>query len=286
MVDTSTFIGDAGTFPTDDTVDYSLHYHRLYGIAGEDDLSTDAVGKVYLDGGDGNDLLYAYWDAAASFGDFYGGSGNDWLQGGATNTGDHLYGGAGDDFIEQNFKHPTTSPDYIEGGEGRDALYGAGGNDTIYGGDGDDSGGPITVAPAGYAQTATPGLFGGAGNDFLDGGRGRDLLNGGPGTDTLHGGPDNDIFQFDDGDTVKGASRDIILDFKRGDRIDVHLIDAKPGGFDNPFKFIGKKGFHDKAGELRFKGGKLAGDLDGDGKADIEIKVLDVHNLKDADLIL
>jgi len=46
---------------------------------------------------------------------------------------------------------------------------------------------------------------------------------------------------------------DRVDDFKRGqDRIDLSGIDAKSGGGNQAFKFIGKQGFHDEKGELRF----------------------------------
>ncbi len=132
-----------------------------------------------------------------------------------------------------------------------------------------------------------PGLFGGDGNDFLVGGRGDDRINGGLGFDTYVGGQGNDIFEFDAAaESPKGALRDVILDFRKGDRIDVASIDAKTGGGDDLFDFIGKKGFHDKAGELRFKGQKLQGDTDGNGSADFEVKLDGITKLKDADIIL
>ena len=168
-------------------------------------------------------------------------------------------------------------------------MRGQTGDDTIFGGDGDESGPDIAAGGVFGNVTVAPGLFGGAGNDYLDGGRGNDFLQGGLGLDTYFGGPGNDIFDFDaTTESPKGALRDIILDFKRGqDRIDVSGIDAKTGGVDDPFKFIGKKGFHDKAGELRFKGQKLQGDIDGNGSADFEVKVDGITKLKgDVDIIL
>ena len=45
------------------------------------------------------------------------------------------------------------------------------------------------------------------------------------------------------------------------------------------FKFIGKKGFHEKAGELHYKGGKVEADVNGDGKADWQVFVDDKPKL-------
>ena len=192
-----TFIGDAGVGITiDDLMPAGSGFTKLYGIAGNDDLGTDVPGHVYLDGGAGDDLTYTLWAPAVSSGDFYGGSGNDRIEGGASATGDLIYGGGGDDWINQNPTGPGGS-DYIEGGQGRDGLYGAGGND---------------------------------------------------------------IFDFNSAqESAKGSLRDLILDFKKGDRIDLSDI---AGGLD----FIGKKGFHREAGEIRLKKGIVQADFDGNGK--------------------
>ena len=57
---------------------------------------------------------------------------------------------------------------------------------------------------------------------------------GGLGFDTHVGGPGNDIFEFNStAESPKGSLRDLILDFKKGDRIDVSGIDAKDGGGDD-----------------------------------------------------
>jgi hypothetical protein len=63
----------------------------------------------------------------------------------------------------------------------------------------------------------------------------------------------NDKFVFaamtESGKTL--AKADVILDFLPGkDKIDVHSIDAKPGGPDNHFDFIGTAAFS-KAGQIR-----------------------------------
>lgn len=263
-----TFIGDAFSVPTDDTqLDFSagFGFTRLYGIGGDDSLATSIAGLAYLEGGGGDDYLAVGWEAGVTTAEMYGGSGNDWLQGGATNTGDTLYGGSGDDFVDQN-DEGVGGDDYIDGGQGRDSLNGQEGDDTILGGEGDDSGPSITVGAAPDAvTTALPGLFGGDGDDYLDGGRGNDLLVGGLGFDTQVGGPGNDIFDFNSAqESAKGSLRDLILDFKKGDRIDLSDI---AGGLD----FIGKKGFHGEAGEIRFKKGIVQADFDGNGKAEFEI---------------
>ena len=107
-------------------------------------------------------------------GDFYGGPGNDFIQGGTT----------GDDY-SRAVRETTTwreatltvppAPTSSMAAPGRDSLHGYDENDVIYGGDDDDLGTAITVA---LDVTADPGLFGYAGDDYLDGGRGNDLLDG------------------------------------------------------------------------------------------------------------
>ncbi|MGH6736814.1 MAG: calcium-binding protein [Methyloceanibacter sp.] len=147
-------------------------------------------------------------------------------------------------------------------GFGNDLFNGAGGTSgKVFGFDGNDT------------------LIGGSGNDVLDGGAGMDTIRGGLGKDQLYGGADRDFFDFDSiKDSVKGGKRDVIHDFERGtDDIDLRTIDAKTGGGNQAFKFIGKQDFHDRKGELRYedKGNKVIvqGDVNGDGKADFEILV-------------
>jgi serralysin len=48
---------------------------------------------------------------------------------------------------------------------------------------------------------------------------------------------------------------------------------ANPGN--DRFDFIGRQGFHGGGGELRFAGGVLRGDVNGDRRADFEIRIID-----------
>ena len=98
-----------------------------------------------------------------------------------------------------------------------------------------------------------------AGNDYLNGGSGDDILHGGGGVDNMFGGGGADTLVFLslaelDGDRVGDFDR------RENDIINVSPIDAKPGGSDNEFKFIGDDSsprrarslFNDKNGKLKF----------------------------------
>lgn len=116
--------------------------------------------------------------------------------------------------------------------------------------------------------------------NVLKGGEAIDYITGGKGADRLTGGKDADVFIFRKGDSGKTKkSADLITDFsaKQGDRVDLHLWDADTAtkGVQD-FDFIGKQKFSREAGELRYQkhGAEtlLAGDTDGDGKADFMIR--------------
>ena len=78
-------------------------------------------------------------------------------------------------------------------------VSGTSGSDTLFGGAGTDR------------------LIGGAGNDRLSGGAGNDVLIGGKGDDIVQGGSGQDRFLYDE----RGLGVDVILDFTKGDKIDL-----------------------------------------------------------------
>ncbi|MFT3974663.1 MAG: DUF4082 domain-containing protein [Amaricoccus sp.] len=149
-------------------------------------------------------------------------------------------------------------------------LHGTANADILRGGDGDDR------------------LVGAGGNDHLFGEGGNDVLRGGPGKDILVGGADADTFVFGKA-TVGGTGVDTIRDFSHaeGDLIDLSEIDANAGrAGDQAFHLIGSHAFSGDAGELRYAGGELHGDVDGDGIADFSIAVAGVTKLVAADFLL
>ncbi|MBS7791698.1 hypothetical protein KTR66_16965 [Roseococcus sp. SDR] len=239
-----------------------------------------------LDGGDGADRLYGMAGADT----LIGGEGADALVGGL--GADSLVGGAGDDtyhvddagdvVVEQaggGYDRVVATLDHVLGAEvewlslvgladldgtgngGANRLDGNAGANRLDGADGNDV------------------LYGNGGADTLLGGGGADVLIGGAGSDDLTGGADADRFIFR---TAMDADGDVILDFDAAetDLIDLRTIDANANLAGNQaFAFIGAAGFGGAAGQLRFAGGLLQGDVTGDGAADFEIGLTGVLGL-------
>ena len=245
-----------------------------------------------------------------------GTTGDDTLSGG--NGNDTLIGGEGDDILNGG-----NGNDSLNGGNGNDILNGGDGQDTMNGGDGDDifivddAGDVITdtsgtdqvqtiisfTLPEGFENLQFTGLQsgllgqgnsgnntmqnndaggelqGGVGNDRFEDGAGRDVFVGGEGADTF------DFSQLQNGVLRLGE----VLDFSvaRGDKLDVSKIDANSqlAGNQN-FSFVGEQDFSGVAGELRFSQRLLQGDINGDGVADFEIKLVGVLELKQDDILL
>jgi hypothetical protein len=64
-------------------------------------------------------------------------------------------------------------------------------------------------------------------------------------------------------------------------------IDAiKSSSADNAFDYIGSAAFSGTAGELRYSGGIIRGDVNGDGRADFSIEVENTASLRSSDFIL
>jgi serralysin len=218
----------------------------------------------------------------------YGRGGNDVLVGGA--GGDYLSGGSGVDhasyanaaagvlasLASRSMNQGDAAGDRYSsiesliGSAFADGLFGNSGANTIKGGGGDDR------------------LSGQSGNDVLSGRTGNDTLVGSSGKDVLSGGGGADTFVFASVSHSRGSYIDTIKDFGRGsDHIDLRSIDAntKIGG-NQAFSFIGKSGFSGKAGQLKFTGGVVSGDVNGDRVTDFQIKVAGLSTLSKGDFYL
>ncbi len=227
-----------------------------YTIAADVEIVTNTSGgavSVTL-----NDLANTYGGGAAADTAF-GQAGND-----------ILYGRGGDDLLLGG-----DDIDRLFGDVGQDSLNGQAGNDLLYGGgDGDQ-------------------LVGGSGNDTLYGEAGSDSIDGGSGVDQLYGGAGGDVFTFNNGDSgATLATADFIRDYSRaqGDFIALQRIDAIAGGGNDAFSFIGTSAFSNVAGQLRYEvvGGetRVLGDIDGNGVADVMIRIIGGHTLTTADFTL
>lgn len=157
--------------------------------------------------------------------------------------------------------------DDLRGTSGNDDLRGVSGNDNLVGRTGNDT------------------LYGGNGNDDLIGSTGRDLLVGGAGSDR---------FVYERVSDSTYSRTDTISDFQhRRDIIDLRAIDANElRSGNNTFRFIGDDGFHDRAGELRVATARsgeftvIQGDVNGDGIADIVVRLTGAVTVTASDLLL
>lgn len=242
------------------------YYDKVYGGSGDDWFEVLTLQSDYYGGDDDDTFLSAGYDNY-----FSGGSGNDTLSyelqddsdlegRGVLVDLDSKYAKVGSNketFASIENAIGTGFADTLRGNSGANDLEGGSGNDILSGRSGNDY------------------LYGGSGSDELLGGNGNDDLVGGRGSDFLDGGTGSDHFIFDSiKDSVVGSSRDVIEDFYRSekDKIDVSNIDANINRSGNQsFTFIGNQSFHDKAGELRYSGHIISGDVDGDGRADFQI---------------
>ena len=259
-----------------------------------DNALTGGGGADTLLGNDGDDALYA------GDGDdtVDGGAGNDLIVGGNGAGNDVYRGGAGTDAIRYtsatagiavNLATGTAQPAQA----GRDAGIGRDRLSAIEAVTGGNFGDRLTGDRGANRLEGMGGndlLSGGAGKDSLIGGLGADRLSGGTGADRLSGGAGADIFVFRsaaESGTGRG-SQDRITDFVRGaDLIDLSGIDAQEGTrSDEAFTFIGNGAFGRTAGELRFAGGILSADTDGNGRADFQIAVQGLMRLAADDFIL
>jgi Ca2+-binding RTX toxin-like protein len=246
----------------------------MTGGIGSDTYYVDSLGDTTVENaGEGQDLVVSSigWTLGANLENLtltgtasIDGTGNDLVNTIVGNSGDnHLNGLGGNDTL-----NGAAGNDTLDGGLANDSLSGGDGNDTLLGGQGTDT------------------LNGGVGSDWLEGGAARDILTGGTGADQ---------FVFRDGDFGNSqATADKITDFSSvdGDKINLQFVDANTllSG-DQGFSFIGTSAFDGHtAGQLRYEQINgftfVEGDMDGDGHADMMIRLTGPHTLTGGDFVL
>jgi Ca2+-binding RTX toxin-like protein len=120
--------------------------------------------------------------------------------------------------------------------------------------------------------------------DLLIGEDGKDTITGDKSADVLIGGGGGDTYVYlDVDDSLPGdGQRDQVLDFSRKeDRINLSALNAEGN-----LRFIGRRSFSVQPGEVRFGGGLLQFDQDGDGQADLEVALAGVKRFGSSNLVL
>ncbi|MFL5239275.1 MAG: calcium-binding protein [Rhizomicrobium sp.] len=251
-----------------------------------------AYTAVTADGGSGIDTL-SFEDSTVSGVTF-----SLALQGTAQATGE------GGTVTATNFENLVGSDDFndsLTGDSRSNQLFGGGGDDTLSGGDGNDILYGDALYQRNFSDRGKIGMSGfriresGSGRDTLDGGAGDDRLIGGAGADLLAGGTGADTFAYEAvSDSPPGSgNRDIIADFSRAeaDKIDLERIDADMTKAGNQPFHLGGSSFTGSPGELiQFPDGNghtiVAGDVNGDGVADVEIELSQAVSLTGSDFVL
>lgn len=276
----------------DDTLVGAAGADTLAGGSGDDLILAGDSAKDVIDGGSGHDILSfavaaqaadisddglahvqgveeivgsAFADtivAAAGIEVVDGGEGGDHL---SSSLGASLIGGEGDDFLFDVGGRAS-------GGAGDDFLTGRNGA-TLVGGAGNDD---LT------SEYGVNLLLGGAGDDLLNCANAGGTMNGGLGKDVLYGtaafGLSTPVtFQFDE--TARHGVDEIGY-MEANDTIDLSAIDADVNtAGDQAFHTV--SAFSGHAGELVVKTGgpydRILMDTDGDGAADISIRVEPYH---------
>lgn len=170
--------------------------------------------NIIANGGKGNTIIRMS-NTNASL-DFYGGEGDDIIQGASGNDTirggegwNFVFGGSGTDTIEGGSKsdklYGEDGDDVVSGGSGSDVIFGGMGGDTIHGGNDDDhinGDGGDDVITGGAGDDV---LSGNSGDDEISGEKGIDNIHGNLGHDILRGGDNKDFIQGNEGDdTIYG----------------------------------------------------------------------------------
>lgn len=283
------------------------------------DRDDDLGGDNRVDAGNGNDTVVNTFEGGNII---LMGKGDDTYIGtGFSTLGglDGVDGGAGDD----RFFLKTLKSAYL-GGKGDDIFVSDGWENNINGAKGSDTisyqfrhedsvvgGTGVTIdLAAGAAQTGsirqekltsienaigseradaiggtndTNVLSGLGGADQIFGFGGNDVIEGGAGGDLLFGGTQADRFVYRSvGDSRSGAF-DTIGDFSsaEGDRIDLSAMDGS-----DAFRFIGSSAFSGRGGEIRFSGGVVSVDVDGNRSADLVIDMDGLATMANTDFLV
>jgi len=279
--------------------DVLIGIENVIGTGFNDAIFANSVANLLL-GGTGNDRIYGGGGDDTMIGgggvddlNYFFATGGVTVNLGLAGTAQTVGGGQGTDtFIEfENVLGSSAFDDDLTGNSAANLLEGYGGNDTLRGAGGNDT------------------VQGGAGNDLLGGGNGNDVVRGDQGNDAIYGGGGNDtMIGGSEGDLIFGGggedtfvfelvsdsvltNRDTLADFVTAvDHVDLSLIDANNTvAGDQAFNYLGNAAFA-AAGDLRFvtdgTDGFLIGDVDGDGAADLNIRLLGVTtwNVTDLDL--
>ncbi|QOR38456.1 hypothetical protein HNO52_07990 [Billgrantia diversa] len=133
------------------------------------------------------------------------------------------------------------------------------------------------------------GHIGAESDDALLGTAASDTLYGGLGSDSLTGNEGGDRFVYLSTFESTAFDSDIILDFDRaeGDLVDLSGIDADLATEgEQAFAWVGNAAFSGTAGELRSEGGRVQGDVNGDGVVDLQIDVLGIDSVRAEDFML
>lgn len=272
----------------------------IYDSAGVDllNLSQDAEDqRINLNPGRFSDVMGWVGTLGIAYGTFIenarAGRGDDVVIG--NKLGNRLLGGVGEDTLIGNAGDDRLSgqlgADVLKAGTGSDTLIGADGGDRLVCGNGRDraiggAGNDFLNGSWGADQLlgglGMDSLRGGRGADQMNGGNGRDVLRGCAGSDLMSGGADADRFVFRSGDQPTASDIDRIMDFTTGEDI----LDLRGLGLDRLRVGAGPLPEGLLRANDRADGLHLRADLDGDGRSDLNIVLLDTHKLLADDVLL